>query len=96
MLLPQLLCFDNDPFSWGVYTPLVLSSLVPEPEIQTGWRNSCRLRVANCQSRITSQEPRVTEDESRATALGAGIAFRIPPARYNRRAHGISANPERH
>src|SRR5713226_7195999 len=21
MLLPQLLCFDNDPFSWGVYTP---------------------------------------------------------------------------
>jgi hypothetical protein len=22
MLLPQLLCFDNHPFSWGVYTPL--------------------------------------------------------------------------
>jgi hypothetical protein len=21
MLLPQLLCFDNDPFSWGVYPP---------------------------------------------------------------------------
>src|SRR5260370_29519800 len=21
MLFPQLLCFDNDPFSWGVYPP---------------------------------------------------------------------------
>jgi hypothetical protein len=26
MLLPQLLCFGNDPFSWGVYTPHFHSS----------------------------------------------------------------------
>jgi hypothetical protein len=26
MLLPQILCIDNDPFSWGVYTPLSSSS----------------------------------------------------------------------
>jgi hypothetical protein len=27
MLLPQLVCFDNDPFSWGVYTPPRLFSV---------------------------------------------------------------------
>jgi hypothetical protein len=29
MLLPQLLCFDNDPFSWGVYPLALFSSTAP-------------------------------------------------------------------
>jgi hypothetical protein len=42
MLLPQLLCFDNDPFSWGVYTPTPTGS---GGVCRVRWRRRSRLRV---------------------------------------------------
>jgi hypothetical protein len=37
MSIPQLLCFDNDPFSWGVYTPC----LDPPPSLAAHKRTNC-------------------------------------------------------
>jgi hypothetical protein len=81
MLLPQLLCFDNDPFSWGVYTPhfyffrLFVRSFIKEcfgtPLRPT--RSTVFFKTAGCMA-ISNQIPKqeLVEDSDRVPEEARG------------------------